>query len=315
MHHQQDFPRTMNNTRLFLYLSLGLVLLLLWQNWLVWQRPQTPSSTQTTPSQSQTPLSQAPFSQEDIPETGTLGTTPQPDQPQHQAVTPHQASAGIVVETDLLRVEIATRGGSIRRLDLLQLPVALETPDVPYRLMDSFGDTIYVMQSGLLHDRIAHIDADLSVRAPSHHADYQATRNHYKMPQTEDVLRIPLVWREQDIEVEKAFIFRRGSYLVDIEYRIRNGGSSNWVGRQYSQLRRSQQAESDSANMFIYTFFGASYYDGKYNKLEFEDIAAQAWSQTIAGGWVAMVEHYFTSALLAHGEEANDYYTKQVAGR
>ena len=59
-----------------------------------------------------------------------------------------QARKVIQVETDVLKVQIDLLGGDIVSVALPQYPMTLETPDIPFLLVDP-GNS-YVVQSGLI---------------------------------------------------------------------------------------------------------------------------------------------------------------------
>ncbi len=307
----------MASLRLFLYVSFAFVALLLWERWIDWSRPPA-APTAAVPSPTQAPVS-SPAESGEIHERALDDVPPsaRSDVPQAPATleeTPQDAqapAAGVVtVETDLFLIELGLRGGDVRRLDLRRVPVNIDDPDTPFPLLDNRKD-VYLVQTGLLHDRLPGV-VDPAGRAPSHHAPYASRRDRYTMSGGEDLLRVPLIWRSNGIEVEKTYIFHRGSYLVEIEHAVHNRGASAWVGRQYAQLRRSIPA--DGGSPLLYTFTGAAYYDGKYNKIAFDEIAEEPLAQPIAGGWAAMLQHYFVSALIPAADAHSDYYTKAVRG-
>ena len=306
----------MENSRLILYLSLALVLFLLWERWQTWQSDQLAALNEPPVSQAETDRYE-----------GTVAQPPQDDLPEAVAHDPAKANAVIQdapqnalsgrvsVTTDMLELEISTRGGDIIRADLLQQPENIDTPDVPFRLLNNKeGANFYVVQSGLLHDQIAGVSREATrKKAPSHYEEYRATQQEVIMENGEEVLRTALRWDNGDgIEVDKIYTFRRGSYLLDIEHLVKNNSDTPWVGRQYRQLRRGQIDEEDFR--LLYTFTGAAYYDGKYNKLSFDEIAQEQLRVEVVEGWVAMLQHYFLSALLPEAGQSNDFYTRVAQG-
>lgn len=304
----------MASARLFLYVSLAFVSLLLWERWLDWNRPPAPqveSADAPAPPASDVPPAVEPTDEPDDVPPAAQGDVPRaraaPGAPS-PADSPNQSD--VTVETDLFLISLGLRGGDVRRVDLKQVPADIADPDTPFRLLDNRNE-IYLVQTGLLHDHLPGI-SDPAGLAPSHHADYAGARDHYRMTDEADRLRVPLIWRGDGVEIEKTYVFHRGSYLVEIEHTVRNRGSQAWVGRQYAQLRRA--TPSDGGSPLLYTFTGAAYYDGKYNKIAFDEIAEEPLSQTIGGGWAAMLQHYFVSALIPSPEARNDYYTKAVRG-
>ena len=305
----------MENSRLILYLSLALVLFLLWERWQVWQSEQHAASADHSPSQAElvSPGQPADTLRDDLPEAVVHDPTRANAVVQDAAAS--ALSRRVKVATDVLELEISTRGGDITRADLLKQPLSVDTPEIPFRLLnDREGEDFYVMQSGLLHDQVAGIGKDvLRRKAPSHHEEYQAKQQEAVLGEGDDILRTALYWDNGDgIEVDKIYTFRRGSYLLDVEHLLRNNSDEVWVGRQYRQLRRGHIDEADFR--LLYTFTGAAYYDDKYEKLSFDEIAQKQLKVEVAGGWVAMLQHYFLSALLPVVGQSNDFYTRVAQG-
>ncbi|MGH1439841.1 MAG: membrane protein insertase YidC, partial [Cellvibrionaceae bacterium] len=52
--------------------------------------------------------------------------------------------------------------------------------------------------------------------------------------------------------------------------------------------------------------------DDKYEKLDFEDLADDKLEFSLEGGWVAMVQHYFTSAWVPNKDETNNFFLKKL---
>jgi YidC/Oxa1 family membrane protein insertase len=297
----------MDNQRLLLYVSLALVLYLIWQAWQEQYGPKP--STSERVSQNEPPEISLP------PREGNGDALDVPDAP--ASVTslpksqPEAAGERIRVITDLLDVEISTRGGDILRADLLTYPVSLNTPDVPFRLFDD-QRRIYIAQSGLIHDNTRQDKKEHWQWAPSHHAQFKAEKAEYRLPVGKDQLQVPLTWQGPNgITVKKILILHRGHFFIDVVHEVTNQGTEPWIGRQYRQLRHSELKEEDSSR-FVRTYTGAAYYDGKYEKVSFEDMTEESLKREIKGGWAAMLQHYFVSAWIPRPEEQNLYYTKVV---
>jgi YidC/Oxa1 family membrane protein insertase len=299
----------MDNQRLLLYLSLVFVLFLIWQAWQEQYAPKSPPSTQTqTKSMHESTAEQIPAepsSKADVPQTAeSLPATSKPSE---------QISGDRVrIVTDKLDLDISTQGGNILRSDLLTYPVSRRDPDIPFRLLDD-QDNLYVAQSGLLHDKIPGQATDPLTLAPSHHAIFTTEKNEFRMGEHEQELQVPFVWRGSNgVIVKKIFTFHRDSFLIDIDHIVINEGEKDWIGRQYRQLRHGPINEEDQPH-FIYTYTGSAYYDGKYEKLAFDDMADEPLKKEISGGWAAMLQHYFVSAWIPEKDERNQYYSKVVS--
>ena len=98
----------------------------------------------------------------------------------------------------------------------------------------------------------------------------------------------------------KTFVFRRGSYQVDLRYHVVNGGATPVKLASYTQmLRHSQGNERSMWDPETYSFRGPAYFDGeKYQKLDIEDDEDQALSNAITNGWLAALQHHFVAAIV-----------------
>jgi YidC/Oxa1 family membrane protein insertase len=206
----------------------------------------------------------------------------------------------IVVNTDLYQINIGKKGGGVDKLELLKFPVELDTPDVPTLLLNNTSPLFYVAQGGLLSEN----------GGPTHEVMFTTASDNYILSDAEDRLIVPLVWEaENGIKVTKTYEFNRDSYLVNIKYEIENQSTELWVGHAYSQLQRSDPGRE---SRILYTYTGAvvSSPEQRYEKLSFGDMEDEKLNVDITNGWVAMLQHYFVSALIpASREEQNHYYT------
>ena len=292
----------MDNQRLFLFVALSFVILLLWQSWVEDYGP--------VPLPAESPVTQ----QGDIPALPSGGDDI-PDAPVTTATAGAAASlpdSGLLksgqvieVETDLFRVRINTTGGDLRQVDLLAYPDSMEPDAPPFRLMNDSLPNLFVLQSGLRTS---------SGVEPTHHVSYEATQNHYRMDDSSDTLQVPLRWiSPEGVEVIKRYTFHRGSYVVDLDHEVRNGSDSDWVGRQYRQMQRTQVAETGQST-FIYTYMGGVIYspEEKYEKIKFDDMLDENLDRTITDGWAAMIQHYFVGAMIPERAVEERYYTKTL---
>ncbi|MGD8514471.1 MAG: membrane protein insertase YidC [Granulosicoccaceae bacterium] len=285
----------MEKFRTLLYISLALVLFLIWQAWerdygqLAQPEPAKAVSPQAVPS-------------EDLPTAPAVtGAATAIEGVQRPPIEAPQ-SKRIHVTTDVFDIEIDTMGGDLRKVDLVKYPVSVDTPDQPFRLMTDEQANLFISQSGLLGDN-----------APKHTAVYQSTADSYAMRDGEDTLAVTLEWRgENGVKIEKVYTFTRGKYDIDVEYRVHNSGNAAWNGRFYRQLKR---AYAERESKFLYTFTGAvvSSPEEPYEKFDFDDMRDKNLARDIKGGWVAMIQHYFIAAWTGDEGQANHVYTKATA--
>ncbi|OOG23483.1 membrane protein insertase YidC [Thioalkalivibrio denitrificans] len=298
----------MDNLRPVLYISLLLVLFLIWQ---AWQRDYGPQPPPVDPAE----VAEVERDRPDAPEAAPAPRPMDlPDAPAAEAqdvpveAVPERDRGRIRVVTDVLDIEIDTRGGDLVRADLPTFPTSLRTPDDPVRILDERVRQ-YVAQSGLIHDRVPGIEHE--DRAPSHHAIFSAPQQEYRLREGQDELRVPLTWTsDTGIRVTKTYTFRRGDFLVQMDHHVENHSDDPWIGRQYRQLRHG--ATPSRETWFLYTFTGAAYHDGRYEKLSFEDMATSPLDKDVEGGWISIIQHYFLSAWVPFEDEINQFYTRVV---
>ena len=115
------------------------------------------------------------------------------------------------------------------------------------------------------------------------------------------------------IAVDKVFTFHRGSYVVDVTYEVHNAGSQPWSGQAYYQLQREKPASSSGA-FGVHTYTGGVIHgkEVKYEKISFDDMDKKPLAQTLAGGWAAMIQHYFLAAWIPPQQQSDDFYSKAL---
>jgi YidC/Oxa1 family membrane protein insertase len=286
----------MDFQRLLLFAGLSFTLLMIWEAWQNdYVRPQQKAVTEARIDNSAM----------DIPGLPRVdGSTVVADAPV-AVVQQVKSGSRISVITDGYNLEIDTQGGDLRRVDLSKYPVSKSEPDNPFRLMDDEGVAFFA-QAGLLT-----IGGD-SKDSPTHHDLYSSVESSYSLKDGEDRLDVKLTWRgDSGLEVTKIYRFHRGSYLIDVDYLVKNGGEKAWQGHLYHQLQRQQPV--DENNMFMYTYTGGVLYTDaeKYEKITFDDMAKSNLNRVNIGGWVAMIQHYFLGAWIPPKEEKISFYTKQ----
>jgi len=307
----------MDNVRVFLFLGLAMVIMLMYQAWEqdygqppVAQTTQATQSVPTAPSAVPGVPSVAGVPAGDVPSTAGSTNAELPPASPISAIQRTLASAQAVhVVTDVFDVEVNTRGGDIRRAYLRAYPVDVKHPDEPFRLMGDSGDLLYVAQSGLLPGADG---GDL----PNHHADYLVESSEYRLAEGQDSLQVSLFWEDgKGLSVEKRFTFYRASYLIDIEYVVNNGSDAPRTIRQYRQLQRTEP-ETGGITTGSNSYTGGVIFnrEDKYEKVKFGDMADEPLSLDFDHGWAAMLQHYFVSAWIPQPDEVNHYYSKAVQG-
>lgn len=245
-------------------------------------------------------------------ESGDLADVPAvPVVPAVPEVAIPQASRVVSVRTDVLNLEIDLYGGDITRLTLPKYPQALNTPDSYVQLMTT-GATTYLAQSGLVVTQGPAIDAGTT------RASYTTRTNHFALDDGKDTLEVVLSLPEQNgIAIEKVYRFRRGDYLVDVFWRVRNGSTEPWAGLMFGQLKRDGSGDPShpgGGGFFSTspTYLGAAYYSNEavYNKAKLTDIEEAPVKLEAKGGWIAFIQHYFIGAWIPPQDQINNFTTR-----
>ena len=294
----------MDNQRLFLFVALSFVMLLLWQSWMEdYGPPPAPPETGVPAAMTDPVPGDAISNSDDIPSASSEFA------PQASALPDTgllKTAEYIEVETDLFKIRIDTTGGDLRQADLLDYPATTEPDSPPFRLLNDSLPNLFVIQSGLRAS---------AGTEPTHHVVYTPEQSHYRMAESDEELVVPMTWRSPEgVEVIKRYVFHRGSYAIDLQHEVRNHSGEDWHGRQYRQLQRTQVAETGQST-FIYTYMGGVIYspEEKYEKIKFDHMVDGDLDRTITDGWAAMLQHYFLGALIPARDEANRYYTKALS--
>jgi len=305
----------MDNIRFLLVVAFAMISYMLWEEWQLdyGPKPEVAISEQPTILDSNEDL---PFGIVSGPKkTISVEAVPVLEVPADRIIT---------VKTDVFAIDIDTKGGTVRNLDLLQHPHEKENTVVnkmyslvgmdpegkdlsPIRLFDSSPEKLFLAQSGL-------IASNGSAAGPDHHAIFTSEKAAYELAVGEDTLSVPLVWtNSQGLVVTKTFVFARGQYDIRVDQKVSNDSASTWTGRQYGQLLRIPY-EDDKGNTFIRTYAGGVVYteQEKYQKVKFEDMADENLSVSSLGGWSAMTQHYFASAWVPPADQENHFYTKEL---
>ena len=141
----------MDNQRLLIWAFYGLMA---WMTYQTWVQDYAPKPTPVVADQTeQLPETAAlePDAAEDLPEisdtsaSSSLAPSAAADQPSDA----EPAAPSIRVTTDVLELEISTKGGTLQKAKLLGYPVAKDRPDALIELLSNDPDTMGLIESGI----------------------------------------------------------------------------------------------------------------------------------------------------------------------
>lgn len=283
----------MDLKRIVLYIAIAGVLMLLWNDWtqenLVHQQQMVQQAQAYNPVDSSASLSAS-------PQTSNTNQTSSVAKP-----TVQQPGKLLTVTTDALQVMVNTDGGVIESVKLLKYPQALGEKNNPVVLLNNNPGTQYLAQSGLVSNGKA---LPMVFQVPTEQA--------YQLSPHQNTMVLNLRWHNsQGLEFVKTLIFTRDQYVINTVYTVKNHGKQVWSGELYNQL--SRQDPSASAGLLHYTTFtgvAISSPDAHYQKYKFPALVDTPIDQLIKGGWAAMIQHYFISAIVPPQDKTTHYYSR-----
>jgi YidC/Oxa1 family membrane protein insertase len=288
----------MDNRRLMLLLIFSFSLIMLWDAWHRQGQPVVASASVASASVPNVP-------------NGAVGVVPSSTLP--VAAIPGAAAVPVAgghavkvstttVVTDLFRVYISSQGGDIVRLELLRHP---DTTDKTksFVLFDQGDKHTYLGQSGLIGEGL-----------PNHKTEWKLPVGSFKLQDGENSLTLRLESSGGKGAVAKTYIFKRGSYLIEVQHD--NVPQASFV---YYQITRDGRPVEEAGNALM---MGASTYTGpavftaleKFQKVEFADIAKgkAKFAQKADNGWLAMVQHYFVTAFVPTGNVEREFFMRKI---
>ena len=285
----------MDTPRFILILALSLVSIMLWE---AWQRDYGAAQSGAA-GQASAPVDEDPGIPQIKPDEPSTPDFPAKERPDGAG------SAVVTVETDVLRIKI-DEGGTIVYAELPDYPVSLDRKDQPFVLLDNSASLYHVIQSGIVGEV-----------APTHKDTFTTERQTYTLDAGRERLEVPLKWSSAEgIAVTKVFVFERGSYRIQIKYIIDNASGGDWEGRQYTQIKRDDPSREGRRLLYTYTGAVLSTPDNRYEKISFGDMEDKDADVQVSNGWVAMIQHYFLTAVLPSDTEATyRYYTRTFSSR
>ncbi|MDB5880456.1 MAG: rane protein insertase YidC, partial [Ramlibacter sp.] len=295
--------------RTILWVIFGFSMVLLWDQWQVYNGHKAtffPSSTPAA-SSAKAPASSVPPSTvpgavpgaTSAPAAATAGSAAVPG----ATSAPTAAAVGekITVTTDLLRLTFDTEGGSLVRAEFLHLAGDEKSRD--YVLLDDTAGHKYVAESGLIggdfptHKTVMTFSGDRELKAGANELVVR-----FESPE------------KGGVKLVKTYTLKRGAYDVAVRHEVVNVGTAPVSPQLYLQLVRDGNKLPNESS-FYSTFTGPAIYteSKKFHKVDFSDIekGKADIDKESTTGYVAMVQHYFASAwILPDGTKRENFVRK-----
>ena len=290
--------------RSILWMILAFSLILLWDRWQIHNGREAlffPSQTAT-----------ASVTTDGVDASADAGSVPQASSAlpgvQNQASVPVTASAAksaqtVEISTDVLKLTFSTEGGSIIHSELLKYEN--DAHNGPVVMFDNNANRIYLAQTGLIgHD------------LPNHQTVMDLKDGPRVLADGQDNLQVQFsAVSPEGVEVVKTWTLKRGSYEIGVSHEIINHSGASIKPQLYMQLERDG-GEVKGGVMFTNTYTGPAIYtdENKFEKVKFTDVdkgKASFQTQT-QSGYIAMVQHYFTSAWIPTSGTPRENYVRKL---
>ena len=240
----------------------------------------------TSPSEGDSPLGLAPQENRgDVPDA-TLIAGAQAGAPRE---VQQDTGKAVHVRTQVLDLWIDLVGGDIVRARLPAHPLSLETPDIPFPLLDRGNGREYVAQSGLVGPDGTDDASGRPVYATA--LREYATEEGQTLEVTLEML--PKAGKEH-VRVEKVYRFVHDDYLADLQYRVTNTGSEIARVNLFAQFKHDggEAFAGESSGLGPRPYVGAALQtrEDRYFKLDFGRYRRRPVSRATArrlGGHVA----------------------------
>lgn len=303
----------MEQQRLFLTIGLFFLLYLAYDAWQLEFGPQPVPYTQTAngsvqPQSTDVPMGADDTSSSAVPQTSTSV----PSAVNAPVAKTIKQAQRIYVETNVLRLEIDSRGGDVRIVDLIRYPQTSKDDTKAFRLMSDANKDLFIAQSGFAGK--SELNDGTVIAAPNHNTIYKVEKTSYKLADGQGVVKINLFWNSpENVLFIKTYEFKRNSYQINVSHKIENNSGKTWRGNLYQQLQRKDY-EDENQSSFIYTYTGGVLYspEDKYQKIDFSDMADEDLKRDIKNGWAAMIQHYFLAAWIPPVDSKQSYFTRDL---
>jgi len=301
--------------RTLLWVVFTMSLVLLWDAWNKHTGQPSLFGPSTTRSAASAPPLAASASQVGVPAPvatavpgagGAAATTPTGALPAAATGAPGEL---VVVTTDLVKASFDSNGGNLVRLELLR------HADVEDRLhhvvlFDQSAERSYAAQSGL-------VATQPGVTFPNHYTAMKRVPGATALVEGANDLQVRFESTgDTGMKLAKIFTLKRGDYSIGVRHEAQNTGAAAVATQLYLQLARDGNPPRGESS-FYFTFTGPAVYTEakKFEKVDFKDIekGKSGHATSANDGWVAMVQHYFTSAWLVPPGTPREFRTAKVS--
>ncbi|MDO9358433.1 MAG: membrane protein insertase YidC [Polaromonas sp.] len=299
--------------RTILWVIFGFSMVLLWDQWQIFNGNKATFFPTATPVAKSTPSKPAasasvPVGAPSAAVPPPVSTTPAATPGALPATTPSATKERLVVTTDVITLTFDTEGGTVVGSAFTHLK-EMDDKNSGFVLLDESANRVYVAQSGL-------IAGSGGGSFPTHKTLMTAVPGDRQLKDGQDTLDVKFESAEVGgVKLVKTYTIKRGAYDMAVRHDIVNNSGAAVSPQLYMQLVRDGN-KLPGESSFYSTFTGPALYTAakKYQKVEFSDIEKNKVDveKQSANGYVAMVQHYFASAWILPDGIQRDIFLRKV---
>lgn len=298
----------MDIKRTFLWVIFTMSLVLLWDKWM--QHSGKSSMFFPTPVSQQAKAPNASASASASASAASVSTPASATATAADGTVTAVKSETITITTDVVKVDIDTIGGEIKRLELLKYA---DSDDAKKNvvLFRQTANRTYAAQTGLTGGNF-----------PNHKSGFIAVPGPRALGDANE-LNLVLESEQAGVKLTKTFTFKKGDYVIGVKHTVANKTATPITPSLYLQLIHDG-TKPESGGMFSGTteFYAPAVYTEEkfFQKLAFEDIEKRITKGNIPpdhptaanNGWVAVIQHFFVSAFIPDDKVQREIRTDKV---
>ncbi len=197
----------------------------------------------------------------------------------------------ISITTDLMVFKLDPVGGDLVYAEALDYDLRLNNPEQKVVLFD-YRDRTYYAKSKVL-------SKNNEIGFNSNGLRFVADKKQYSLGEKE-VLTVRLSASESGVNFSKIYTFKRGEYLIDVDYEVFSSLEKEQNFDFIASLIRDQNETGleEKGAFGMKPFIGVAYSpeDEVYEKADFSDLEDEPVEEIRTGGWIGYIQHYFVSA-------------------
>jgi len=299
----------MNQTRSFLLIAWLFAagwLFIKWNEWNALQNAPPSATTSAIAPPASVSTTPAPTN---LPSAGTPATLPSAAATPGTSATPAVvAPRMITLSNDELRLQVDLSGGRIAGAQLLQYRVEKKAGSPNVTLFDDSASRFYAADAGF-------IAVDANKARHELQPQFTVNGNEFHLGEKAVAISVPLTWTDAatGISVQRTLTLKRGSYVLEVEDKISNGGNRQlypFVGLE-RVAPPAPAKHSFVTNPDSFSFVGSAWYTGdKFRKTPFNDYNDETPpGDAVKGSWIGMLQHHFLSAWVSPANESQTLET------